>query len=139
MTSRPTQRSRTKNRSESGSFLSIPHAVLRSSNYVSLSSHAIKLLLDLGTQYNGKNNGDLCATWSMMQLRGWKSQDTLHRAIKQLISKGMIVKSRQGGRHLPSLYALSWKGIDDCGGKLEILSTPVPPGNWKSNQTLTSY
>jgi len=31
---------------------------------------------DLGRQYNGKNNGDLCATWSMMAKRGWSSRST---------------------------------------------------------------
>ena len=122
---------RSKGRKESGSFLAIPHAVLRSPNFIALSSSGVKLLIDLATEYKGTNNGDLCATWSMMKKRGWKSQDTLNRALRELISRGMIVKTRQGGLNYASLYALSWRRIDECGGKLDISSTIAPPGNWR--------
>lgn len=122
---------KSKGRKESGSFLAIPHAVLRSPNFISLSSHGVKLLIDLATEYNGTNNGDLCATWSMMKKRGWKSQDTLNRALKDLMSRGMIIKTRQGGMNYASLYAITWRSIDECGGKLEVSPTAVAPGNWK--------
>lgn len=123
---------RNNNRRKQGQYFALPHAVMASTNYIKLSAHAVKLLTDLGLQYNGKNNGDLCATWSMMKMRGWKSSSTLYKAINELIGYGFICKSRQGGRHKPNLYALTWNNIDDCKGKLDISPTIAPLGTWRN-------
>ena len=117
-----------KGRRSSGGFLGVPSSLLQHENYIGLSSHAVKLLFDLGAQYNGGNNGDLCATWSLMRKRGWKSQDTLYKALKELLHAGFIINARQGGRHRATLYALTWKKIDEC--KLDISSTIAPPADW---------
>jgi DNA-binding PadR family transcriptional regulator len=121
-----------RNRSKThSSYFGLPNAVLNHENYLRLSAKAVKLLIDLGEQYTGFNNGDLCATWSMMQKRGWKSRNTLYKALKELLHYGLIIKSRQGGKHAASLYALTWKQVDECKGKLDIKSTKSPPGYWK--------
>ena len=130
---------RNNNRKKKGQYFALPHAVMASSNYVRLSAHAIKLLNDLGFQYNGTNNGDLCATWSMMVKRGWKSASTLYKAVRELMYYGLIIKSRQGGRHKPTLYALTWNSVDDCKGKLDIQSTSVPLGYWHDDKTDFKY
>lgn len=126
-----TSRQKIKGRKESGLYFGLPHAVMDSHNYLQLSAHAVKLLNDLGRQYRGYNNGDLCATWSMMEKRGWKSRSTLFKALKDLLYYGLIIKSKQGGKHAPSLYAVTWKPIDDCKGKLDIKETIIPTGDWK--------
>ncbi|WP_036313689.1 hypothetical protein [Methylophaga thiooxydans] len=121
-----------KNRADgNGTFLAIPHAILNAPLYPNLSAHAIKLLADIGAQYNGKNNGDLCATWSLMKKRGWKSPDTLNKARKELLESGLIKVTRAGGRHMASLYALTWRPINFCGGKLDIPETVAAPGDWR--------
>lgn len=120
-----------KGRSESGSFIQLPHAILESEEYASLSMPAVKLLLDLFAQYRGKNNGDFAAAWSVMSRRGWRSRDTLRRALEELIEKGWIIKTRQGGKRICCLYGVTWKGIDDCGGKLDHPPTRTAPGTWK--------
>tara|TARA_R110001583_G_scaffold195485_1_gene374109 strand:- start:1735 stop:2145 length:411 start_codon:yes stop_codon:yes gene_type:complete len=125
---------RNNNRKQSGQYFGLPHAVMASPNYIRLSSHAVKLLNDLGFQYNGKNNGDLCATWSMMIQRGWKSASTLYKAINELTHYGFIFKSRQGGRHKPTLYSLTWQSIDECKGKLDIKPTNAPQGLWREEK-----
>jgi hypothetical protein len=127
----PPRRNRTTGRSESGSFLGLPHAVLESPNFTLLSAHAVKLLVDLGAAYRGNNNGDLCCTWKLMQRRGWKSRDTLDRARRELLHFGLIELTRQGGMHCPSLYALTWKPIDECKGKLDVAPTRVASGLWR--------
>lgn len=71
-------------RSDGGGFFALPNAVLESPNYRMLSAQAVKLLCDLGSQFKGANNGDLCATWSLMHARGWKSRDTLGHALGKL-------------------------------------------------------
>jgi hypothetical protein len=121
-----------KGRSESGGYLALPHSVMASPNFRAASAHAIKLLNDLGFQYRGGNNGDLSAAWRIMQPRGWKSRDTLARAIRELLELGLIEKTRQGGLHLCSLFALTWLAIDECGGKLDVPATHAPSGLWRS-------
>jgi len=125
---------RTNNRKESGGFFALPASVLASSNFIRLTAKGVKLLVDMGAQYKGSNNGDLCATWSMMEKRGWKSRSTLHEALNELLHYGFIIKTKQGGQHAPSLYAITWKKIDECGGKLEIKPTTAPLALWISEK-----
>ncbi|MUV15437.1 hypothetical protein GN331_14620 [Lysobacter sp. HX-5-24] len=124
-------RERFKGRRDSGWFFRMPVEVLDSPAYCALSFKARALLLDLGAQYRGNNNGDMAAPWSWMKMRGWKSKDTLRRALLELLTSGMIEQTRQGGLHCPTLYAVTWLGIDECGGKLEVQSTSVPSGRWR--------
>lgn len=124
-------RRKMKGRAEGSGFLMLPHAVMDSPKYAGLSGSAVKLLADLGRQYRGHNNGDLSAAWKIMQPRGWKSRDTLCRALAELLAAGMIEKTRQGGLHVCSLFALSWHAIDECSGKLDVSATRVASGLWK--------
>lgn len=126
-------RAQTVGRREGGSFIAVPRAILEHRNYIALSAHAVKLFYDLYAQYRGNNNGDLCAAWKLMAARGWKSRDTLTKARAELLERGWIVVSRQGGRRIPTLYALTFMAIDECGGKLDISPTRTPPGHWKTN------
>ena len=137
MTSRNEKRRRNTGRQTTNSFLSLPHHVLNHENFRCLSPKATKLAIDIASQYRGNNNGDLCATFSVMQSRGWKSSDQLAKAKKELLGKDVIRIARQG--EFPkkaSLYALTWMPIDDCKGKLDIEATPTPPVNWR-NKVLT--
>lgn len=106
---------------DGGRFFAIPDSVLNGAAYISLSAHARMLLFDLYAQYKGNNNGDFCAAYSMMKLRGWKSQHTLQKAKKELLEVELICETRKGARpNKASLYAVTWHALDDCGGKLDI-------------------
>ena len=126
-------RERLKGRRDNGAFFRMPVAVLDSDNYKALSFKSRALLLDMGAQYRGYNNGDLAAAWSMLRCRGWKSKDTLQRALRELLDAGMIELTRQGGLHCCSLYAFTWLAIDECGGKLDVSATIVPSSLWKKS------
>lgn len=107
---------------------SLPAALLALDDMKQLSAKALKLLIDLGAQFNGRNNGDLCATLSMMRLRGWNSNDTLTKAKKELLERNLILETKQGGLGIgPSLYAVTWQPIHECNGKLEVASTLLAP------------
>lgn len=125
------KRWREKRRKESGNFTLIPHAVQDSPNWKECSGSAVKLLCDLARQYNGRNNGDLCAARSVLATRGWRSPDTLDRALHELLHYGFITLTRQGGRNLANLYGLTWQAIDECEGKLDCSATRVASGDWK--------
>ena len=120
-----------KGRRDIGTFLALPHDVINSENFSCLSGNAVKLLVQIAAQYNGKNNGDLTLAWSCMKTRGWKSPATLNRARKILIDYGMIVMTRQGGLGKASLYAITWQSVNECQGKHEHPVTQVAPGTWK--------
>ena len=131
MTTRNEKRRRNMGRQTTQPFLSLPHNVLDHDSFRTLSPRATKLLIDIAAQYRGCNNGDLCAPLSVMRKRGWKSSDQLFKARKELLDRGLILTSRQGGLNKCSLFALTWFQIDDCKGKLDIQSTTVAPHNWK--------
>ena len=68
---------------------------------------------------------------TVMEPFGWKSNDQLRKALSELMHYGFLVKTRQGGRNLCSLYyALGWYAIDHCKGKHDAMETP-PPDFWK--------
>lgn len=125
-------RQRHKGRRESGSFTLIPHAVQDCPNWRQCSGTAIKMLCDVARQYNGRNNGDLCAALSILRPLGWTSPDTVTWALRELRHYGFLLLTRQGGLHAPNLYALTWHPVDDCGGKLEVTATRVASGDWKA-------
>ena len=109
--------------------------VLDSDEFGQLSGNAVKLLLELHRQYNGYNNGDLCATWSRMKVRGWKSKGTLARSLRELTDAGFVVLSRISyQKRTPNLYALTYLSVDECGGKLDIDETHAPEHLWRTEK-----
>ncbi|RLU00602.1 MAG: hypothetical protein D9N14_04870 [Ketobacter sp.] len=126
-------RERTKGRKDApGGFAGIPRYVMDHPDYKSLSGNAVKVLMMLAYQYKGKGNGNLTAAWSIAQKHGFRSEPTLSRAIRELMAKRLIIRTREGRFLNPggqcALYALAWKPIDECPGKrLEVGPTTRPP------------
>lgn len=129
---KPRSRQKHKGRREGGSFSLIPHAVQDSPNWTRCGGTSIKLLCALVRQYNGRNNGDLCAAETVLEAFGIRHGETIGRALAELQHYGLIVLTRQGGLNRASLYALTWQPIDECKGKLEVLATHAAPGDWKA-------
>ena len=131
------KRAGAKGRRSKAPFAGIPKRILDSAEYANLSAVAVKLLLDVTGQYNGRNNGDLTTGWRFMSERGWKSKDTLYRALAELEESGFIIRTRQGRLpRLCSLFAVSFQAIDECGGKLDVRPTSSPPNTWNKNASL---
>lgn len=122
---------RRKQRSEfAGGFLGLPAAMLNCPKYRALSAISVKLLVDIGSQYNGKNNGDLSAAWKIMKPKGWRSEATLHRAKTELLIAGFIAETRKG--RLPntcSLYGITWQPLNP-NPKYDIGPQGFPAGEW---------
>ena len=128
------RRIKQKGRREHGRFAGIPIAVMESDNWRRLQASAVKMALEFAYQFNGSNNGDLTAAFSILKKRGWKSQNTINMAIKELIHYKMVIKTRQGDlMKRPNLYALTWAAIDHNSGKMDLCSyTTTPLGTWKN-------
>lgn len=124
-------RERFKGRRESLSFVQLPHALIDSENWHQLSPFAVKLFVDLYGQFRGQNNGDFTAAWSVMKPKGWRSKATLSKALRELEWFGFVECTRVGGRNRASLYGVTFKAIDECGGKLDLGPTKVASGKWR--------
>ena len=118
-----------------GAILLVPHVVLNSVAYITLSGQAIKLLYDVAMQYNLSNNGALLASWRYMsEKRGWTSSEALNKAKAELIDHCLLVETVKGQRpNKASWYGLTWYALDDLKG-LEISAQSWPRGaygHWK--------
>lgn len=113
-----------------GHFSMWLHACHDAERYTALSLPARALLVEFLGQYRGNNNGDLTCAYAVLGLRGWKARSTIERAAKELEHYGWIIRTRQGGRNMPNLYAVTWQPIDECGGKLDV-PPGLSPGTWK--------
>ena len=126
-----------KGKRDPGGFVAIPYDVLLGDAFRGLSAYGVKFVMDLASQYRGDNNGDLCAAWKVMKLRGWKSEATLHKYKMEALESGLVCETRKGARpNKCSLYALTWFALDECGGKLDITSRSFPRGAYRFKDPL---
>jgi hypothetical protein len=88
------------------------------------------LLFEFVSQYNGNNNGDLCCAFKLLKPRGWKSRTTIEKARAELEQTGWIVRTLQGWRNKPNLYALTIFKINGI-AKIEAKETDKPLGFWQ--------
>lgn len=92
-------------------YAAIEHRVIDSDAYADLTFSARSLLVLITRQLSKDNNGRLQATYSYMRKYGF-SENTLGRAIKELISHGMIYRTRSGGyQQGAAQYAVTWLSL----------------------------
>jgi len=123
-----------KDKREKGGFSAWPHVCAQSPNFVGLSITAKALLFELLGQYRGNNNGDLCCARKTMKASGWKARSTVERARDELWEVGWIVRTQQGGRNRPNLYALTFHAIDPCDGKVDRPLVGKKLSYWKDGK-----
>lgn len=79
--------------------------------------HARALLLEVARQYVGGNNGRLLLSREYMAKRGWKSNDMLTKAKRELLNGGFIHETVMGHRpNKASWYAVTWRTLDRIPG-----------------------
>lgn len=121
-----------KGRRDGGTYIGIPHSVMDSADFRSLSGSAMIALMALVRQFNGHNNGDYSLTHSMAKEWRIGSKTTLANALGELMKKNLIVRTRDPTRDKQNphgqcaLYGVTWKPIDYCKGKLDIEPTNTP-------------
>jgi hypothetical protein len=114
-----------------GSYSALSHAVLDCPAYTGASIAAKALLNELIRQHNGANNGRLHLVNSWLAGRGWPSKSTVDKARAELIERGLIVQTRQGGLVIgPTWFALSWIAITNFIG-LDVTPQSYPQGAWQ--------
>jgi hypothetical protein len=102
---------------DSGQFVAMPYVVLDSAAYLNLSHPAKALLMEIARQCNRDNNGRLLASRAYLAKRGWKSADTITRAVRELMDAKLIHQTVQGHRpNKASWYAVTWRILDRIPG-----------------------
>lgn len=142
-----------KGKKESG-FMSIgreaysmyPQDYCRHASIV-LSSNSVRILNLLisklrGEQKRGKyitNNGDLSITHKELTEKYsiGISPNSFYNSIKEMIDKGFVIKTRQGGKNMCSLYALTFMKIGDIRDKdgkrkIDYPPTETPSNDWRT-------
>lgn len=114
-----------------GRYAALPHAVLDSPAYTGASIAAKALLNEVARQHNGTNNGRLHLSHKWLAPRGWPSKSTVEKARAELIERGLIVQTKQGGLFVgASWHALTWLPILNHVG-LETAPNTYHPGGWQ--------
>jgi hypothetical protein len=109
-----------KDKRDGQQFLALPMVVLESPAWRAASHVARSLLVDIAMQHNGHNNGCLVACAKYLQPLGWRSNDTIVRARRELLELGLLEETRKGARpNRAAWYALTWQALDVTDG-LEI-------------------
>ncbi|HZW17616.1 MAG TPA: hypothetical protein VFF71_02280 [Luteimonas sp.] len=127
------KRAKFTGRGKGHSFLQLRHDILRSAEFNKLSGNAVKLLLFLVAQFNGRNNGDFSMAWVDIAKAGWASEATARRARDELLEARFIRVTRHGHKRRCFLFAVTWLPVDDCDGKgLEVASERVACHWWKT-------
>jgi hypothetical protein len=115
----------------SGSFSAVPHGVMDSNAFQGAGHPARSLLYELIRQLSGRNNGHLQLTSPWLKKRGWNSADVVQRAKDELLERGLIVLTRQGGLNSgPCLYGVTWLSISNFVG-LDLSPQSYHPGQWR--------
>ncbi|MGX5659383.1 hypothetical protein ACWKWV_06630 [Castellaniella ginsengisoli] len=119
---------KSKNR-DGGRFLALPHVVMESEAFKSLTGHQIKLLLDIAMQLLSSNNGRLSASWRYLsEERGWTSKDTIRRSLTVLEERGLIFCTRKGRRpNVAAWYAVTWVPLNHHDG-MDVGQQSLPRG-----------
>jgi hypothetical protein len=116
-----------------GPWLPMPIEFLRSRACATLSPHAIKLLMDMCSMLgaNAYANGDLAVYAENMAVRGWTSSATLRAALQELLRAELIVITRQGGKNLCSLYAITLWPLHCNQEKLDVGPGAYTTSDWQ--------
>jgi len=122
---------------DGGRFLALPHVVMESDAFKSLTGQQIKLLLDIAMQLTtgNANNGRLSASWRYLsEERGWTSKDTIRRGLTALEERGLVFCTRKGRMpNVAAWYAVTWVPLAHHDG-MDVGPQSLPRGaysNWQ--------
>lgn len=122
---------------EGGRFIAIPHTVLESATFMSLSHPAKALLLEFALQFHGDDNGRLLCSAKHLRKRGWKSSDVINRAKQELLSAGFIHETVKGHRpNKASWYAVTWQTLDRLQGYDQGTAQTFERGAYRKNHLI---
>ncbi len=76
--------------------MQLPYSMVQSDAWRALSGSALKVLIELYSRFNGKNNGNLCLSYADAAKKLGIGHATIKRAFVELQEKGFIRLIKQG-------------------------------------------
>jgi len=123
---------------DSGGFAAVPWSVLDSPAYARLSHPAKALLMEFARQFVRDNNGRLLCSMAHLGPRGWRSNDVITRATRELVAAGFVHQTVQGQRpNKASWYAVTWRTLDRHPGYDLGAAESFERGSYRKNAPLT--
>jgi hypothetical protein len=118
----------------------VPEEVLTSDACRHLPHYAFRTLVAIAAAYNGLNNGDLSIPLKRARDHGL-SEWQLYAGLDLLQRVGLILKTRQGGKHPMgcSLYALQFRDIDESSKYDAGITHGLPPNRWAKWQVPSAW
>lgn len=91
-----------------GGHVRIYWSLLDSHAFIALSTSARALYLDLRRKLGATNNGNIECTLATLRHRGWTAPNTLFNALQEIVTVGLLARTRHGGiakgKKYPSLF-----------------------------------
>lgn len=100
------RRTNADGRSAPDQYMALPYTMVHSDAWRALSGGALKVLIELYSRYNGRNNGALCLSYADASKKLALGHATIKRAFDELRSKGFIQLVKQG--HWYGRKAAEW-------------------------------
>lgn len=107
---------KTKNRRPSGArFAMLPVNLVMHVSVTTLDHGSFRVLVLLAMEYRGKNNGAIGLTREQAKAGGIGGKNTLYKALRDLIERGLIEITHYASRvpPRPAMYAINWLPVDD--------------------------
>lgn len=96
-------------RSKSGDrFVALPHYLLKSDAWTTLSGDAAKLLVEIWKRHNGANNGEIAFSVREAEDIGLK-KSVAARALNDLVDRGFLVVTRASAFTVKSRQSRCWR------------------------------
>ncbi len=90
-------------------FFKLHHYMLKSEEWQAMSAGASRVYIQLGSRYNGSNNGTLAMSARDAAKECRLNKDTAANAFKELIERGFIVETRHGSLSRKTRIASEWR------------------------------
>lgn len=89
-------------------WVGLPHSMIDSPAFMSLSSNAISLFIHMQRRYNGFNNGDIAFSCREAMAKLGTSKDTANRTFHELIEKGFIQNTKASAFSVKTRQSRRW-------------------------------
>ena len=113
-------------RKDKGRFAKLPRAAMQSPAVATLNNLPFRVLTIAAAECTGFNNGNINLVRANLKQYGVHRSGAVQTAIDELIERGLLVKTRQGGLGSCSLYAVPWFELTKDPKAIRKLDHPLP-------------
>jgi Helix-turn-helix domain len=98
-----------KQQSGADRFFKLQHYVIKSETWLALTAGARAIYVQIGSRYDGKNNGKLAMSVRTAAKECRLDKDAANRAFKSLVEMGFIEETRHGSLSRKTRIASEWR------------------------------